>query len=264
MPELPEAETIAGQLRQSVLGKKVQKVRVHFPSRIRVPEHLPGRIAAVSRRGKALLIHFPQGALLVRLGMTGQFSIHKKLPPAGEGTPERHVLAALELDDGTVLCYRDARRFGSIKFHSPQELQRELARFGAEPLEISGREFQKCLLRKGRSMIKPALMDQAVIAGVGNIYAQESLYRAGILPQRRIETISAGEMQLLHRELQKTLRQAIHCNGTTVLSYQHMGGGGSFGKFLKVYDKDQCPRSHPLEKSYLGSRGTWFCRKCQK
>ncbi len=188
--------------------------------------------------------------------MTGSFDEKK----------QKHLRATLGFDDGSAIYFHDARKFGSLRLLATQNVEKELLSLGPEPLaeNFTSGSFRQVLQRHSNARIKPALMDQRVIAGIGNIYAQEMLYRAGIRPQRKIKTLSPREIGSLYAQMQKTLREAIkHC-GTTFSDYRHTEGEGSFQNFLCVYRKAYCPKKHALVKIKLGGMGTSNCTRCQR
>src|SRR5215467_9922367 len=193
MPELPEVETVARGLRQAVLGRRILSVTLgktdFIDDPVALEQHLPGRrIEAVDRYGKFMLLRLSaeagsngiardeQASLLVHLGMTGQMA-----PSPAERPPEKHTHVCMLLDDGRELRYTDARRFGRIAYLTEAPLAKELTRFGADPLEVSKEEFVK-RIHERRARIKALLLDQGVLRGVGNIYADESLWKSKVHP----------------------------------------------------------------------------------
>ncbi len=267
MPELPEAEMIVKQLQKHVVGKRIQSAKVREKKRAdkSIEKVMSSRVLQAWRRAKAIIIELEgKKFLLVRLGMTGHF--HYASRGKSLGKDEKFAVVKFYLHDGSVLSYTDIRKFGSVRLLNEAQLQRKLAEFGPEPLgkEFTVRLFWEMLQRKGKANIKVALMDQNFIAGIGNIYAQEALYRAGINPKRKMGTLKAGEIGKLHHAIQQVLRQSIAHNGTTIENYVHIEGAGGFQKYLAVYGKERCPRKHLLKKIYQGGRGTYYCPKCQK
>lgn len=267
MPELPEAETIVKQLNKHVAGKRIRSARVLELSRAdkSIERAMPSKAHKAWRRAKAIIIELEKKKfLLVRLGMTGHF--HYAAKGEGLGDDEKFAIVKFYFKDGSILSYTDIRKFGSVRLLDERQLQQKLAEFGPEPLEkeFTPDIFRAMLERKGKANIKVTLMDQNFIAGIGNIYAQEALYHAGISPKRKIGTLKAGETGKLHHSIQKVLRQSIAHNGTTVENYVHIEGAGGFQKYLAVYGREKCPRKHVLTKIYQGGRGTYYCGKCQK
>jgi len=230
MPELPEVETVARGLRQAILGRRILSVTLGKTDFIDDPaaleQHLPGRqIEAVERYGKFMLLRLSAvnqetraatngdaapASLLVHLGMTGQIApIPARLPL------EKHTHVCLLLDDGRELRYTDARRFGRIAYLTKTSLAEELAGFGADPLEVSKEEFANRICER-RARIKALLLDQSVLRGVGNIYADESLWRARIHPARLGTKLGGKDAETLRRALQEILRKAIVLRGSSI------------------------------------------------
>ncbi len=267
MPELPEAETIVTQLKKHVVGKRVMSAQVFEKKRadVALERIMPRKIAKAWRRAKAIILELEgKKYLLIRLGMTGHF--HFAAKGEGLGKDEKFAIVKFFLQDGSILSYTDIRKFGSVRLLDELKLQRKLAEFGPEPLgkEFTLQLFKELLNKRRKANIKTTLMDQHFIAGIGNIYAQEALYHAGILPQRKINSLTEKEVIKLHHSIQRVLQQSIAHNGTTVENYVHIEGAGGFQKYLAVYEKEKCPKGHAIKKTYLGGRGTYYCGKCQK
>jgi formamidopyrimidine-DNA glycosylase len=264
MPELPEVETYRTALEPRLVGRTLTRVAIG-DSRLTRPRdprevaaELEGEaVAAVERRGKYLVVRFASGlALLVHLRMTGGF-------PTADATHER---AAIDLDDGTQLVYRDVRRFGTWVALGPDELDEYFAaRLGPEPL---GRGFTVSHLRGRlagrRAPVKAAILDQRTVAGLGNIYADEALWNARIHPLRPAGELTEGEVAALRRGIGAALRRGIEQRGA------NLGDGayprGSMQEEFRVYGRggEPCPRcGTPIEKTRAGGRGTWYCPRCQ-
>ena len=219
------------------------------------------RVAAVERRGKYLLLRFDTGrTLVVHLRMTGSFR--------GDETP--HTRAVIILDDATRIVYRDVRRFGTWLLLEPGELDSYLdAKLGAEPL---GRGFGPralaAALEGRRAPIKAALLDQRTVAGLGNIYVDEALWRAQIHPLKPARELDDGEVRAIHRAIRAALRMGIARQGATLRDYaQPDGRRGTMQHEFKVYGRggEPCDRCGTLiEKTRAGGRGTWYCPACQK
>lgn len=283
MPELPEVETIKNDLNQLVAGKKIKSVDINLAKQIKMP---PGRflklvqgvkVKKVRRRAKVLIVELSNGYNLVfHLKMTGQLIYKKKDKLAGGGHPIKQALLKLpnkyshvvfNFFDGSRLFFNDTRQFGWVKLVNSSELSKLENEFGPEPLGISFGEFRE-LFRNKKSVIKPLLMDQKFLAGIGNIYAQEALFCAGILPQRRANTLKNEELHKLYNYLRKILRLAIKMKGTSSRDYvDAFGRGGSMEKYLKVYRRagkacKKCKNKLKLVKQ--AARATVYCNKCQK
>jgi formamidopyrimidine-DNA glycosylase len=267
MPELPEVETVRAKLAPLLTGRTLERVEIRDGRLTRpvdpvlVAAELEGeRVAAVERRGKYLLLRMDTGrALVVHLRMTGSFR--------GDETP--HTRAVVTLDDGTQVMYRDVRRFGTWLLLEPGELDPYLdAKLGAEPL---GRGFGpralEAALEGRRAPIKAALLDQRTVAGLGNIYVDEALWRARIHPLKPARELDADEVRVLHRAIRAALRMGIARQGATLRDYaQPDGRSGGMQHEFKVYGRggEPCDRcGAPIEKTRAGGRGTWFCPVCQ-
>src|SRR5260370_562890 len=237
MPELPEVETVARGLRQAILGRRILSVTLGKTDFIDDPaaleQHLPGRqIEAVERYGKFMLLRLSAAhnetraaangdaapaSLLVHLGMTGQIA-----PTSAAQPLERHTHVCLLLDDGRELRYTDARRFGRIAYLTKALLAEELTGFGADPLEVSKKEFADRICGR-RARIKALLLDQSVLRGVGNIYADESLWRATIHPARLGGQLNKKQTETMRRVLQDTFPEANLCAGASLSAFPDAG-----------------------------------------
>ena len=273
MPELPEVESVRAQLEPVLTGRRFERVEIQDPRLVRphepaeVAAELEGeRVAAVERRGKYLIVRFESDrVLLIHLRMTGS------LRHSSSGLDEdRHRRAVVRLDDGSDVAYRDVRRFGTWLVLEPGELAPYLAtRVGEEPLAalFTAARLGKRLAHR-RAPIKAALLDQRTLAGLGNIYVDEALWRARINPLRPAESIDRAELRRLHRAIRTTLEAGIARQGSTLRDYALPdGGSGSMQDDFKVYGRDgePCERcGTPIAKTRLGGRGTWFCPQCQQ
>ncbi|MDP3640364.1 MAG: bifunctional DNA-formamidopyrimidine glycosylase/DNA-(apurinic or apyrimidinic site) lyase [Nanoarchaeota archaeon] len=269
MPELPEAETIVQQLRRKVVGKAIASVVVR--DRKIADARLPGiksaKISGVSRKGKAIILELEKERfVLIRLGMTGHFHYYLK-GAASPAEEQKYEVVAFSFHDGSLLSYNDIRRFGRVQlFLSKETVRKALAKLGIDVLSsaFTLAVFRKLLEKRNKTTIKMALMDQALLSGIGNIYAQEALYRARIDPRRKISTLSAAEVKKLYAAIIGVLRLAVKKHGTTVENYVHIEGSGGFQHYLQVYQREKCPKGHPLKKEYIGGRGTSYCTTCQR
>jgi formamidopyrimidine-DNA glycosylase len=281
MPELPEVETVARGLRQAILGRRILSVTLGKTDFIDDPaaleQHLPGRqIEAVERYGKFMLLRLSavnreacvltngDGApawLLVHLGMTGQIA------PSPVGQPqEKHTHVCLLLDDGRELRYTDARRFGRIAYLTKALLAEELSGFGADPLEVSKEEFANRICGR-RARIKALLLDQSVLRGVGNIYADESLWKAKIHPARLGAKLSGKQTETLRRALQHILRKAIVLHGSSISDFLDAEGEpGEYQRHHRAYGREgkTCHRCKtPIRRAIVAGRSSYFCPRCQ-
>ncbi|HEY7200683.1 MAG TPA: bifunctional DNA-formamidopyrimidine glycosylase/DNA-(apurinic or apyrimidinic site) lyase [Candidatus Dormibacteraeota bacterium] len=277
MPELPEVETVAADLRPYLVGRTITACDVRFPTIVRHPEparfevELTGRrIEALSRRGKYILHHLDCGQspflLVVHLGMTGQW----RYVEAGEPEPD-HLHAVMDLDDGHQLRYRDTRRFGRLLLGTETELveARKLPRLGPEPVDptfTAADLYRRLHVR--RAPLKALLLDQMVVAGVGNIYADESCFRARVRPDRPGSSLSRPAVTRLHHALAGLLVEAIANRGSSVDTYRDAWGEmGDQQELLQVYGRGgrPCLRcGRPLAVVRLAGRTTVFCRRCQR
>ncbi len=267
MPELPEVETIRSQLAPRLEGRTLVRVEILDPRLTRpidlfeVAEELEGdSVRSVERRGKYLVLRLESGlALLVHLRMTGSFGFE----------PTTHERAVLELDDGTRLAYRDVRRFGTWLVVEGAELEPYLAgKNGPEPL--SPRFTAAWLgsrLAVRRAAVKAVLLDQRVVAGLGNIYADEALWRARVSPLLPAQDVDADEIRRLQRAIRAALRAGIERQGSTLSEYRTPDGGrGAMQEEFRVYGRDGLPCRRcgtTITKTRVGGRGTWYCPRCQ-
>ncbi len=272
MPELPEVETVARSLRRAVVGQTIAAVDIYKSDRIlphkkKFIDLLVGTtFTDVKRRGKNLLVELSNGyTLWVHLKMTGHFYFRPSSEPI-----ERHDHIVFHLaDHGNNLRFNDYRRFGRLRIYPTSEimLQKGLADLGPEPLDISAEQFTE-LVKSTRRMIKPALLDQTFLAGLGNIYTDEALFRARLHPRRLTDSLSSRKAAELHSHIRDILRQAIRLMGTSVDTFAGLNGRpGRFQKYLLVYGREgepcaRCGRAIRREK--IGSRSAHFCPSCQK
>ena len=274
MPELPEVETLRRALAPVLAGRLLERVRIDDPRLTRpfepggVARRLRGeRISAVERRGKYLVLRFDSGrALLVHLRMTGSL----RHAPGGRLAADPYRRAVVRLDDGSELGYRDVRRFGTWLLLEPGELEPYLAgRLGPEPLDAAFRACDLAARLAGRrAPVKAAILDQRTLAGVGNIYADEALWRARVHPRREAGSLDAAEVRTLHRTIRDALRRGIARRGSTLRDYALPDGepGGMQDEF-RVYGREgePCERcGTPVERIVVAGRGTWYCPACQR
>jgi len=281
MPELPEVETVVRGLRQTVVGRKIRKVETNAPAAsIVVGESFKGKsfskvlsgktIQDVSRRGKNILINLSDDITLwSHLKMTGRFLYVPSKSPV-----QKHDLAVFDFEktkgnSENHLRFNDTRRFGRLRLYRTSEVknQKGIKELGPEPLEILPSEFVK-LFRSTKRMVKPALLDQSFIAGIGNIYADESLFHAKIHPKKRTDKISTERLLELHKHIKRILNKAINHMGTSVDSYQGVNGQpGSFQKYLEAYGRESQPCKfcgHKIVREKIGSRSAHYCPRCQR
>jgi len=269
MPELPEVETIVRGLRKKLAGGRIRAVRIRNLKVVRTSAALFRRsltgaiIRDVRRKGKFILIELESArTLVIHLKMTGQLLLVPENAPLG---PHTHVVFDLE-PGGGQLRYRDVRKFGRLEIQEPERPLPQLAALSPDPFEISGRELFLKLQGKKRAL-KPLLLDQTFLSGLGNIYVDESLYRSRIHPLTPSNRLTEAQARRLHRVIRLVLRQAIEAKGTTVSDYRGPEGlVGGFQHFLRVYEctGEPCRICRtPIEKTRVGGRGTHFCPVCQ-
>jgi formamidopyrimidine-DNA glycosylase len=275
MPELPEVETVRTGLEPRLVGRRFEQVEI-FDSRLTRPDDPAGvaaqlegeQVAALDRRGKYLIVRFESGrVLLVHLRMTGQL-LHGNGTASPDG--DVHRRAVVRLDDGSDVIYRDVRRFGTWQLIEEEDLEPFLAqRVGREPLLRSFTPKRLAEALEGRrAPLKSALLDQRRLAGVGNIYADEALWRARLHPLRPAGGLAAEEISALHRAIRAALRAGIARQGATLSNYRTSdGSAGRMQEEFRVYGREgePCDRcGTPIEKIRTAGRGTWFCPFCQR
>ena len=274
MPELPEVETIVADLRPHLVGRTIVECDLRFPTMVRHPEpelfvrSMRGaRIVEARRRGKYIFLGLDGGALLVvHLGMSGQLRLFD-----AKTAVEKHTHVVFTLDDGRELRYRDPRRFGRLLYGTEAELLevRALPNLGPEPIDPgfgAGDLYQR--LHHRRAPLKALLLDQGAVAGVGNIYADESLHRARLRPDRRGNSVSKKAAARLHQALRESLELGIANRGASVDTYRDAWGevGGQQEELL-VYGRAGEPCfncGRPLSLVRIAGRSSVFCRRCQR
>ncbi len=273
MPELPEVETVRKTLKELTIHKQIDRVSVFYPKIIKTPEQdqfadaLKGEtIQEIGRRGKFLIIYTGRYALVSHLRMEGRYALFPKEEPI-----DKHTHVVFHFTDGTELRYRDVRKFGTMHlFLKGEEFQNEpLNGLGPEPFSKEFTvDYLAERLSKTNRKIKTALLDQKVVVGLGNIYVDEALFRAGIHPERIANSLTQQETDLLHHEIISTLQEAVKLGGSTVRSYVNSQGEiGMFQLELYAYGRkgENCKRCGTLmEKMTVGGRGTHYCPNCQK
>ncbi len=272
MPELPEVETIVRGLRNgsaerggSVVGKTIARVSVRWPRHIARPSPRALKLAlrgqtiqAVTRRGKYLVFPLNQGVLLIHLKMSGDLVL------AAAGAPaDRQARTIFHFEDGSELRFNDTRKFGKV-FYVPV-VEDITAALGPEPLEpaFTAAQLGRMLQARQRAL-KPLLLDQTFLAGLGNIYTDEALYRAGLHPLRRSNSLTPDEVRRLWKAIRAVLRSGLRHNGASI-DWAYRGGG--FQNHFRVYGRadEPCPDCGTLiRRIVVGQRGTHFCPQCQR
>lgn len=270
MPELPEVETTRRGIAPHLVGRMIARLVCRVPH-LRWP--LPAEVAslagqqvqAVERRAKYLLLRCSGGALILHLGMTG----YLRMVDAGT-PPQAHDHVDLVFTDGSALRLNDARRFGALLWTSDDPHRHPLlVELGPEPFAAEmGGDYLFRRSRGRRGAVKPFIMDQQVVVGVGNVYASEALFRAGIDPRRPAGSIGRARYGRLAEAIREVLTEAIASGGTTIRDFVGPGGRpGYFQRQIKVYGRqgEPCPFcTRPIAQQRLGGRTTYFCRKCQR
>ncbi len=265
MPELPEVETVVRGLRRPLVGRTFTGVEVHWPNSIKtsIPElhnRLPGqRIEAITRRGKYLQLHLSAGqTLLLHLKMSGDLLVE----PASEPL-DPHVRTIFSLDNGHQLRFKDTRKFGRV--YLVDDPAQVVGKLGPEPLadDFTAQDF-KALFEKRKGRLKPLLLNQEFIAGIGNIYADESCFGSGLDPRRNVDTLTDAELERLYHAIRQALQRGIIHKGA---SLDDVYRGGEFQNHFQVYGRTDEPCfkcGSPILHIVLGGRSTHFCGQCQK
>lgn len=270
MPELPEVETVARGLRESLVGRTVTGVTVGWPRTIarlgeaEFTERVAGqRVTLIGRRGKYVIIGLSRGYLLVHLKMSGRLSVVPRDEPS-----DRHVHVLFDLDDGRQLRFRDVRKFGRIHLvDHPSEIT---AGLGPEPLADDFRleDFSRLLARR-RGRLKSLLLNQQFLVGLGNIYADEALFAARLHPMRKADSLTDDEQSRLYAAIRTVLKQAVASRGTTLDDGGYTDANGRAGGYqdrIVVYGRggEPCRRcATPIQRIVIGGRSAHFCPHCQ-
>lgn len=272
MPELPEVETIVRGLQKTVVGKKIKDVNVIFPGIVKQESKNfkknvdKSEIIGVRRRGKYILFDLSnKKTILTHLGMTGSFLFLKSSTPLDK---HDHLVVKF-YQSQKELRYNDPRKFGKIKSFSTckEENIADLKKLGLESLNISSSDFVN-LFQKRKGRIKSALLNQQILAGLGNIYADESLFEAKIHPQQKADKLSAKKLKRLHQGIQKILKKAIKAGGSSIENYYNVNGEiGGFQLQHKVYGREGLPCKKcrtKIKRIKISQRSSYFCPRCQK
>ncbi|MFB5677865.1 DNA-formamidopyrimidine glycosylase [Paenibacillus terreus] len=273
MPELPEVETVKRTLNELITGKQIERVTVHLPRIIQRPDDIHAfamelvghTVTGVERRGKFLRILLDGLVLVSHLRMEGRYGLYERDEPL-----EKHTHVIFHFTDGTELRYKDVRQFGTMHLFKTGEdlVSPPLHKLGIEPLdEAFTVEALRDAVGSRATSIKAALLNQAYIVGIGNIYVDESLFRAGIHPAQSAKSISMEQLTRLHRAIVDTLSESVAAGGSSVKSYVNgQGQSGSFQHQLQIYGRkaEPCVRcGAAVEKTVVAGRGTHYCPVCQ-
>ena len=281
MPELPEVETIRRGLKKYIVGKKIKNVSVMCEKSFcgDKKDIVGKKVVGIRRYGKALVVDMDGGvSMMIHLRMTGQL-IYDGAERYAAGHPSENFVAKLpnmqtrviiEFAEG-VLYFNDQRKFGFIKIIPTAEVEEDgfIAKLAKEPWEMSAEELHTKLQRHPKSCVKAVILDQTVICGLGNIYADEALYMAGIHPMRKSGTLTIEEVEILLKSARKVMTESIESGGSTMATYVRADGtrGDYLEKFAKVFRRDgkKCPKcGETIIKMRVAGRGTHVCPKCQK
>ena len=285
MPELPEVETIINDLKQKVLNKKIVRLDLYLPRIIKnTPNYfkkiiINNSFKNISRVGKLIIIELSRkNFLIVHLKMTGQLVYEEKNKIIAGGhsqnspinnLPNKYTRVSFEFNDGARLFFNDMRTFGYLKIVSKNKLCKILLKYGDDPTAETF-EFNKWYdkIKNRQTSIKAVLLNQSLAAGIGNIYADEILFHAGVKPARIARKLSGKEAEKIFKAIKLILKKAIKHRGTTFSDYVDADGNkGNFIKFLNVYGREgkQCKKCGGLiKKTKIAQRGTRYCPKCQK
>ncbi|SES94370.1 DNA-formamidopyrimidine glycosylase [Paenibacillus sp. NFR01] len=273
MPELPEVETVKRTLNTLITGKQIQSVTVRLPRIIQRPDDVQAfavllegrRILEIARRGKFLRFVMDGLVMVSHLRMEGRYGLYTSGEPL-----DKHTHVIFHFTDGTELRYTDVRQFGTMHLFQPGE-DLELAplkKLGQEPLDplFTAERFKEIVGAKG-TKIKPLLLNQEYIVGIGNIYVDESLHRAGIHPEETAKSITPDRLDRLHAAIVATLSESVKVGGSSVKSYVNgQGESGNYQHQLLVYGRSGEPCTvcgTMIEKTVVGGRGTHYCPVCQ-
>jgi len=273
LPELPEVETIVSDLRPMLKGRRFTGVSIYCPEMVHhtsveeLKRRLTGQVAKeIARRGKYLIFRLGSGeALILHLRMTGSLLLQRKgeAPPM----PSPYVRAVFRLDDGTEMLFTDRRKLGTISLVKDEN--EEIGKLGPEPFDTSFTpEVMAKRLSHHKAPIKAVLCDQEFVAGIGNMYADEALFFAGIYPLRAANSLSDGEIKRLHKAIREVLTKAIGNGGASISDYRRPTGekGSQQYDFYAAHRGGQTCKvcATPIERITVRNRGTYFCPKCQK
>jgi len=264
MPELPEVQTVVNDLCKIIIGKEIIQIEEFYPNTLRITceeSNYCSVVSAVERRGKYILILLENNyAIIVHLRMTG-----KLIYEENDQELLKHERARIYFNDDTYLRFDDVRTFGTIDCLNQNEFPQYFAKLGIEPLSDEfNYQYLKDKMKTINSPVKSFLLDQSKIAGLGNIYVCEALFRAKIYPLTAAKNVKLNQIKKLVQEIRSVLIQAIECNGTTISDYRRVDDKtGTFQNFLQVYGKNVCTKGHKIEKVKIGGRSTYYCPVCQ-
>ena len=267
MPELPEVQTVLDGVTGVLEGKILSGLECYYPGTVIIDPLLdhdpfPARLAKAERRGKYMILHLDSSAcIIIHLRMTGKL-VYEPQPDE----PHKHERARILLTSDDALRFIDIRTFGKITLLDSCNLAKYLPALGPEPLSKDyNPAYLKQAFKNRKAPVKNLLLDQRLVAGLGNIYVCELLFRSGIRPDRPGSSISAKELREIVKHTKEVLLEALAVGGTSISDYRQIDDKtGEFQHFLKVYQKRECPLGHALENLKLAGRSSFFCPECQK
>tara|TARA_B100000614_G_scaffold261789_1_gene292641 strand:+ start:2546 stop:3349 length:804 start_codon:yes stop_codon:yes gene_type:complete len=267
MPELPEVETICNAIEQSIDSPKIDKFKIiNNKLRWKISGNIPSRvngqvIKKIYRRAKYIIFEFDHGCLITHLGMTGQFRRIQN-----DYTSHKHDHFLIKMSDDNIYVYNDVRKFGSIHWSANVDKHFLMKNIGIEPLtEGFNSRYLKNRTTKSKMKIKNFIMDQKIIAGVGNIYASEALFLSKIRPNKIANKLSKSMCDHLVKSIKVVLRKAIKYGGTSIKDYKTLdGNSGYFTQKLSVYGLDRCKCGEKIKNVKISGRSSFYCPKCQK
>ncbi|MGI6198908.1 MAG: DNA-formamidopyrimidine glycosylase [Candidatus Cloacimonadaceae bacterium] len=267
MPELPEVQTVLGGVIQKLGSKQITGLECYYPGTVinrlsPQDQPFPAKLRQGYRRGKYMILELTSGfALIIHLRMTGKLVWDKD-----DGEPKAHERAAILVSGGNRLRFIDIRTFGKITLLPGNQVHEALPNLGAEPLQQGfGAAYLSARLAKSKRPIKTALLDQSIVAGLGNIYVCEILYEAGVNPFKLCNQLNEEDFAKIAAATKLILAQALMHNGTSISDFRRVDDkAGSFQNFLKVYQKEHCPQGHEVQKIKQAGRSTYLCPVCQK
>lgn len=266
MPELPEVQTVLDGVESILLSRTIIGFENYYgQSFSKVPPEFspsfPARLKEAKRRGKYMIFTLDNGSsLIVHLRMTGKL-VYEPKPEA----PHRHERARILLENGEALSFIDIRTFGKMHLIPTEDVIKHLPPLGVEPLSKEfNAKYLKEKIKGKKTPIKNLLLDQSIIAGLGNIYVCELLYRSSVAPTRTAKSLKDKEIKSIVKDTVEVLKEALAVGGTSVSDYRNIDDKtGEFQNFLNVYQKKNCPKGHEIENVKLGGRSSFFCPKCQ-
>lgn len=271
MPELPEVETVRATLEDEIVGLKIIGIDIRYDSIVDddndyfINNVANKKIIKISRLAKFLIFELEDGAIISHLRMEGKYFYVPK-----DSMDNKHIHVKIYLDNGYMLCYQDVRKFGRMTYRATNDIYttRPLIDVGIDPIlakEIEIKTIYDKIIKK-KLPIKTVLLDQSIIAGLGNIYVDEVLYASKILPTRLSSSITIDEMNRIIDNTISILSNAIKHKGTTIRSYtSSLGVTGNYQNYLLVHTKQVCQNcNNKIEKIKIGGRGTYYCKKCQE